>query len=298
MDHNANQETASLGDINRDKLLIEQYRILSDRRINHNTLLWQTPVLFFTAQAFLYNIALGQGNWWSRAIAAFVSFLFSLLTGLLFDNNRAMEILDAEQSLDIEKHFKKDSKYCLTIHTKPAERDYLERQLKGDPILVQKTLLERKTITKLNLIPSFYIWQCGFRLIAYISAFIFLYILAGRLASIAAIINEISVDIKVWGAFFCALETTILLVQKAILPVYTKFEKTMNLCLYITFLLIFLQNCVLLFYLITSHPSIYAYLGVFLISNVVPALFICNSLKYKAMKKQKNSKTNHPSVPF
>lgn len=40
------------------KFLEQQYQVLSDRRINHNTLLWNVPSILFVALAFLWTLAL------------------------------------------------------------------------------------------------------------------------------------------------------------------------------------------------------------------------------------------------
>jgi hypothetical protein len=57
----------------------EQYGIVASRRQAYDQLLWQTPVLSLTAQAFLLTIALGPD---SSPAARFMSAALSLITAL------------------------------------------------------------------------------------------------------------------------------------------------------------------------------------------------------------------------
>ena len=53
-----------------------QYQVLSERRINNNTIWWNAPSLLFVAQAFLWNTALDDTqNWGIRCLIS----LFSLV---------------------------------------------------------------------------------------------------------------------------------------------------------------------------------------------------------------------------
>jgi hypothetical protein len=259
------------------QFLIEQYKILSDRRTNHDGLLWQTPVMFFTAQAFLYMIALGADlnyPWWSRAIAAFVSFVFSVLMGLLFENHRAMEISDAEQMLNIENYLINDcNRVGLIIHTVPGDRNYLQKQADSGSSLVRETLLYRKKITKWNLILSFDIWKYAFRFTAYISAFIFMYIIAGRFQFIAVFFYQIDISVKALALLACVLDTLVFLYIKALLPVSDQFIKKLRSIIKGGVTLIIVQNILLILSLILSKSKFQTFLFTIPASNFVIALF-------------------------
>lgn len=83
-----------------------QYQILAARRQAYDQLLWQTPVLSLTAQAFLLTIALGAGN---SSAARFLSASLSLVTALasilLMAKHRYYEVIASKalQKYESEK---------------------------------------------------------------------------------------------------------------------------------------------------------------------------------------------------
>lgn len=69
-----------------------QYQILNARRDSFNTLLWQTPVLGLTAQAFLFTIVLsGNVSMGGRTIAAGLAAISALISLQLLGKHRYME---------------------------------------------------------------------------------------------------------------------------------------------------------------------------------------------------------------
>jgi len=69
-----------------------QYQILNSRRDSFNNLVWQTPVLSLTAQAFLFTIILADGTpQMGRVIAAILSFFAALMSLHLLYKHRFME---------------------------------------------------------------------------------------------------------------------------------------------------------------------------------------------------------------
>jgi hypothetical protein len=213
MADNCSAEKDENRDTNKDsRFLFEQYKVLSERRINHNSLLWQTPVMFFTAQAFLMMISLGNNNypWWSRAIAAFVSFVFSIFMDILFENNRAMEITDAEQMLDIETYLIRCCKVTgQIIHSKQDERCYLDQSP------VRERQFQNGNFTKINRIPSYNLWTYCFRFIAGVSALVFLYTMANQFHDISEFIHTIDESLKALILLILAFDTILLFVAKA-----------------------------------------------------------------------------------
>jgi len=70
----------------------KQYQFLNARRDSFNTLVWQTPVLSMTAQAFLFTIILSVSvPEWGRIIAAILASISSLFSLQLFAKHRFME---------------------------------------------------------------------------------------------------------------------------------------------------------------------------------------------------------------
>lgn len=96
-----NEDTAFIN------FLIAEYQVLTNRRVNHNSLLWSIPSLMFVAQTALWGIAF---NSCYKPIIRIVISFFSVIVGVAalqcFLRNRLMEIADAEQSYIIERAFR------------------------------------------------------------------------------------------------------------------------------------------------------------------------------------------------
>ena len=151
--------------------LVEQYRVISNNRINHNALFWNFILMFLTAQSFLLILALGGFSQvpWEKAIGGFIGFVFGFMSIQGFERNRVMEIADAELLLDIENHFLNSGKIGLKVHRKPGEYAYL----KGDNVL--KVLESRGLMTFLNRGISYELWKSGMWLITFVSLTLFFY---------------------------------------------------------------------------------------------------------------------------
>lgn len=90
------------GNVDLDFLII-QYQVLSDRRINHNSLLWSMPSLLFVAQALLWSIALdNKVSLLIRCIISTISILVGVIALHNFERHRLLEIADSEQLYSIE----------------------------------------------------------------------------------------------------------------------------------------------------------------------------------------------------
>ncbi|MGE5456987.1 MAG: hypothetical protein ACM3RX_01390 [Methanococcaceae archaeon] len=84
----------------------EQYSIIAGKRQTYDQLLWQTPVLSLTAQAFLLTIILGAGSSDNaRILAALLSFITSIASIILMYKHRYFE---TESSKCLEK-FEKEN---------------------------------------------------------------------------------------------------------------------------------------------------------------------------------------------
>jgi hypothetical protein len=80
------------------------YEVLTQRELEHQSLIWQTPGLSLTAQAFLLTIALGSGSSSvARIIAAILGICAGLLTMQLMDKHRILYALERAQ-LDLLAH--------------------------------------------------------------------------------------------------------------------------------------------------------------------------------------------------
>lgn len=80
-----------------DRINEKQYPIVASRRQTYDTMLWQTPVLSLTAQAFLLTIALGANIYpGARILAALLSLVAALASIQLLEKHRHFERGDSE----------------------------------------------------------------------------------------------------------------------------------------------------------------------------------------------------------
>jgi hypothetical protein len=82
---------------------IVQYQIAAARRQHYDNLLWQTPVISMTAQAFLFTIALGNGEPFERSIASFLACVVALASIHLMAKHRFFELEYAKKIVEMEK---------------------------------------------------------------------------------------------------------------------------------------------------------------------------------------------------
>jgi ADP-ribose pyrophosphatase YjhB (NUDIX family) len=83
-----------------------QYSLLNARRDTFNSLLWQTPVLSLTAQAFLFTIILScNSGAVERVMASSLSFITALASIQLLGKHRFMEEQHAKILHDYERNF-------------------------------------------------------------------------------------------------------------------------------------------------------------------------------------------------
>lgn len=167
-------EAGNNGNVDLDFLKI-QYQVLSDRRINHNSMLWSMPSLLFVAQALLWSIALDDNiNLAIRCIISTISILVGVITLHSFERHRIMEISDAEQLYSIELLLHElnstINKYpILTIHHTIQKRKRFENGIEKplEDFVPKPSLLGRQ--------PAFKLWKFMFKSIIVISVLIAVY---------------------------------------------------------------------------------------------------------------------------
>ena len=72
---------------------VHAYDIIFQRRLHHDNLVWQVPVLSMTAQSFLFTIALGAGTTpVARTIACVLALTISVMSVNLMIRHRAHEL--------------------------------------------------------------------------------------------------------------------------------------------------------------------------------------------------------------
>lgn len=91
--------------------LLIVWQVLSDRRAAYDAMMWQTPALGMTAQAFLLTLSLGSGSSSAARIAsAALSALISLMVVQLLAKHRRNEFLDSLclETLESDLRFDRD----------------------------------------------------------------------------------------------------------------------------------------------------------------------------------------------
>ena len=82
----------------------EQYSLVEAHRQCQDTLLWQTPVVSFTAQAFLLTIALGPDTGlMPRIVSALLATVAAFASVQLIAKHRYLEVLDSALLAEYER---------------------------------------------------------------------------------------------------------------------------------------------------------------------------------------------------
>jgi len=102
----------SLKDVSNDV----QYQVVAARRQNYDNLLWQTPVISLTGQAFLFTIALGSGSKLSRIIASLLALIAALASSQPLARHRHFEVYYSKLLESVELEMK-----LQAVHERPRE---------------------------------------------------------------------------------------------------------------------------------------------------------------------------------
>lgn len=114
------------------------YEAMESRRDSQDEMTWQTPALAFTAQAFLFTIALQTGaSRFERLLPAALSVAISLLCVQLMRRHAYLERIDQFALEDIEERFGFVDTVGLLPHSHPHARNKpKERRLEGKKSIV------------------------------------------------------------------------------------------------------------------------------------------------------------------
>lgn len=134
------------------------YQILSDRRTAYDSMMWQTPALGMTAQAFLLTLALSSDtSGVGRATSAGLSILISLMVLQLLAKHRRNETLDSLVLEDLEKKLGVRAVLGVIPHGHPRERSTADQRRLADS-QVRKVLRGPKGFWRMS---SFKLWCYG-----------------------------------------------------------------------------------------------------------------------------------------
>ncbi len=144
-------------------VLLSLYQALTASRLSHNELFWNVPLTNLTAQAFLYLIALGKdSDPVSVVVASIISIFIGFFSIQLFERNRFMEIMDAEQLESIEKQLRSLGYSLPQTSVKTESRTYLtdDNNFKSSAF-VESNLRKKKRISSFSSISSYKLWKTG-----------------------------------------------------------------------------------------------------------------------------------------
>lgn len=137
-----------------DKLVV--WQVVAERRSSYDAMMWQTPALGMTAQAFLLTLGLAPDtSGTARAVAALLSAVISLMVVQLLGKHRRNELLDTLALADME------SRLGLPEHLgfHPHARDrYLAAHHASADRSARTTLLGPRRFWKMS---SFRLWCYG-----------------------------------------------------------------------------------------------------------------------------------------
>jgi len=131
-------------------IIISVYQVIASRRLGYDTSMWQVPALSFTAQAFLFTIALSASSNAARLIAALLALVIALISLQLMSKHRYHETIDARllEKLEDSMHLKE------FLHYLPHERPALRAKL----VDVRPQWFQQP--------PSYYVWMSGLAVFA------------------------------------------------------------------------------------------------------------------------------------
>ncbi|MGO4691812.1 hypothetical protein [Glaciibacter sp. 2TAF33] len=143
----------------RDRFAYDQ---LTARFLAHDQMLWQTPALALTAQAFLMTIALGpQVSAWKGAIASVLGLMVTVMSMHLLARHRFLELVEKAKLIELEGRLGIEPLSVQSWAWKYATPPPL-----GTAYAREGYVLESPKYTWLMSKPSYNIWQGGLLLFA------------------------------------------------------------------------------------------------------------------------------------
>lgn len=109
-----------------EELGIAVWQTMAARRSGFDAMMWQTPALGMTAQAFLLTLALGPGTArWARLISAVLSLVLSLMVMQLMAKHRQNEVCESRrlEQLEAKLRFKENFGFLPHAIHKAANAD-------------------------------------------------------------------------------------------------------------------------------------------------------------------------------
>jgi hypothetical protein len=147
--------------IDHDKDLFT-YEQLTARFLAHDQLLWQTPALALTAQAFLMTIALGpQVSAWKVIIASVLGIAITLMSMHLLARHRFIALVEKAKLMELEERLRIEP-----LSVQSWAWNYSQPPALGKAYGVDTYALDRPKYRWLFSKPSYDIWQIGLAVFA------------------------------------------------------------------------------------------------------------------------------------
>lgn len=148
----------------------KQYKVVADYRLQQDNLLWQTPVLSITAQAFLFNLSLADDiSPVFSLIAALLSAIISIASIQLIYKHRALEL---HCSILLEKFETATTRYT-PIHAQPDLTDIIRDQVSRTPLFGLFSQTVQTYVLRVLNASSFNLWV-GILLLISLASYIIL----------------------------------------------------------------------------------------------------------------------------
>lgn len=156
------------------------WQTLASKRASIDTMMWQTPALGMTAQAFLLTLALGpESSQWARLLSSFLSLALSIMVMQLMAKHRRHEMLDSLLLQRIEVSVGISRLLGTSPHASPGQRPDDDRQLVSQRL--RRSLPGPAPFWSMS---SYELWMIGLSLFAIVAFAIFVAALIGADASI------------------------------------------------------------------------------------------------------------------
>lgn len=164
---------AAVGRVTETQLAV--WQTMAARRSGYDLLMWQTPALGMTAQAFLLTLALGHDSTrWARLISALLSMMLSLMVMQLMAKHRRNEMLESLRLRELEDRFGMAKSIGFLPHDGPEKRDVTYHQYVHQRL--RRTTPGPIAFWKMG---SYALWMYGLWLFTLVAAAIVVLALAG-----------------------------------------------------------------------------------------------------------------------
>jgi hypothetical protein len=156
-------EIGPVSDMKDQDVTLAAYQVITARRTAYDSMMWQSPGLGLTAQAFLMTIALAPDTKIvARLLASLLGCVVALLSIQLMAKHRYLESIDSRLVEELETKMLVQTRLSMKPHSSVTERN-----------------AGRVVPSRLALLRSFDVWCLGMGTFALADVFVVLWTVAG-----------------------------------------------------------------------------------------------------------------------